>query len=199
MLRMILITASLRPVTRQSAASLTEWLRCPSRVREVAVQPTHASDSTTDSLAVTASLAQWLRCPSRVREVAVQPTHAPDSTTDSLAVTASLAQWLRCPSRVREVAVQPTHAPDSTTDSLAVTASLAQWPESGIMEADHRQVTTDFTVQPSFHHRHSTNRVSWSVTIVGKRAVTPWAPRRPLTMVTLHDTRFVECRWWNDG
>ena len=37
---------------------------------------------------------------------------------------------------------------------------------AGIMEADDRQVTTVFTVQPSFHHRHSTNRVSWSVTIV---------------------------------
>ena len=25
------------------------------------------------------------------------------------------------------------------------------------------------------------------------------SPRRSATMVTLHDTRFVECRWWNDG
>ena len=31
--------------------------------------------------------------------------------------------------------------------------------EAGIMEADNRQVTIVFTVQPSFHHRHSTNRV----------------------------------------
>ena len=31
---------------------------------------------------------------------------------------------------------------------------------AGIMEADDRQVTTVFTVQPSFHHRHSTNRES---------------------------------------
>ena len=30
---------------------------------------------------------------------------------------------------------------------------------AGITETDHRQVTTVFTVQPSFHHRHSTNRV----------------------------------------
>ena len=30
-----------------------------------------------------------------------------------------------------------------------------------------------FTVKPSFQHRHSTNRVSWSVIIVGERAVTP--------------------------
>ena len=37
------------------------------------------------------------------------------------------------------------------------------------MEDDDRQVTTAFTVQPSFHHWHSTNRVSWSVTIVGER------------------------------
>ena len=45
-------------------------------------------------------------------------------------------------------------------------------PGGGIMEADDRQVTV-FTVQPSFQHRHSTNRVSRSVTIVGERAVTP--------------------------
>ena len=25
------------------------------------------------------------------------------------------------------------------------------------------------------------------------------SPRHSPTMVTLHDTRFVECRWWNDG
>ena len=33
-------------------------------------------------------------------------------------------------------------------------------PGAGIMEADDRQVTTVLTVQPSFRHRHSTNRVS---------------------------------------
>ena len=33
-------------------------------------------------------------------------------------------------------------------------------PGAGIMEAVDRQVTTVFTVQPSFHHRHSTNRES---------------------------------------
>ena len=25
------------------------------------------------------------------------------------------------------------------------------------------------------------------------------SPRRSPTMVTLHDTRFIECRWWNEG
>ena len=36
---------------------------------------------------------------------------------------------------------------------------LSVCPSSGdaIMEADDRQETTVFTVQPSFHHRHSTN------------------------------------------
>ena len=33
-------------------------------------------------------------------------------------------------------------------------------PGAGVTEADDRQVTTVFTVQPSFHHRHSTNQVS---------------------------------------
>ena len=42
------------------------------------------------------------------------------------------------------------------------------------MEVDDRQVTTVFTVEPSFHHRHSTIRVSWSVTIVGKRRGEVW-------------------------
>ena len=51
---------------------------------------------------------------------------------------------------------------------------LLQWlprqaPGAGIMEADDRQVTTVFTVQPSFHRRHSTNLVSRSATIVGER------------------------------
>ena len=44
---------------------------------------------------------------------------------------------------------------------------------AGINEADDRQVTTVFTVQPSFHHQRSTNRVSLSVIIVGERAVSP--------------------------
>ena len=41
-------------------------------------------------------------------------------------------------------------------------------PGAGIMEDDDRRVTTVFTVQPSFHHRHSTNRISRSATIVGE-------------------------------
>ena len=46
-------------------------------------------------------------------------------------------------------------------------------PGAGIMEADDRQVTTVLTVQQSFHHGHSADLVSWSVTIVSERAVTP--------------------------
>ena len=32
-----------------------------------------------------------------------------------------------------------------------------------------------------------------------RRTCSHTSPRRSLRMVTLHDTRFVECRWWNDG
>ena len=60
-----------------------------------------------------------------------------------------------------------SHWSDSAGQSPAGKAGLA--PGAGIMEADDRQVTTVFTVQTSFHHRHSTNRVSWSVTSVGER------------------------------
>ena len=49
-----------------------------------------------------------------------------------------------------------------TLSSLRTTTTSG----AGITEADDRQVTTVFTVLPSFHHRHSTNRV-------GERGVTP--------------------------
>ena len=32
-----------------------------------------------------------------------------------------------------------------------------------------------------------------------RRTCSHSSPRRSPTMVTLHDTRFVECPWWNDG
>ena len=32
-----------------------------------------------------------------------------------------------------------------------------------------------------------------------RRTCSHTSPRRSPTMITLHDTRFVECRWWNDG
>ena len=56
----------------------------------------------------------------------------------------------------------------------AVLADLPGWtsraqPGAGIMEVDDRQVMTVFTVQPSSHHRHSTNRVSGCITSVDER------------------------------
>ena len=88
--------------------------------------------------------------------------------------------------------------PSPLGPSGKATTSTAARPGAGIMEADDRQVTTVFTVQPSFHHRHSTHRVSCSV-YHRRRTCSHTSPRRSTTMVTLHDTRFVECRWWNDG
>ena len=44
---------------------------------------------------------------------------------------------------------------DEDEDEVILTQAGA-----GIMEADDLQVLTVFTFQPSFHHRHSTNRVS---------------------------------------
>ena len=46
-------------------------------------------------------------------------------------------------------------------------------PGAGVMEADDCQVMTVFTVQRSFHHWHSTNQLSRSITIIGECAVTP--------------------------
>ena len=54
------------------------------------------------------------------------------------------------------------------TWKLAILWLTCQASGAGTMEADDHQVATVFTVQPSFHHQHSTNRVSWSVTIAGE-------------------------------
>ena len=40
------------------------------------------------------------------------------------------------------------------------------------------------SIKKPYHRRQTCSRAS---------------PRRSPTMVTLHGTRFVECRWWNDG
>ena len=66
-----------------------------------------------------------------------------------------------------------TAKPDQRVQLHVLLRGKPSQPGAGIMEADDRQVTTVFTVQPLFHHRQSTNRVSRSVTIVGERAVTP--------------------------
>ena len=68
---------------------------------------------------------------------------------------------------------------------------------AGIMEADDRRVTSFHSptviplsaldkpsIMKHYHHRRTTR---WGVTA------------RSPTTVTLHDTWFVECRWWNDG
>ena len=44
--------------------------------------------------------------------------------------------------------------------SSAVKQKEEQCPGAGVMEADDLQASKVFTVRPSFHHRHSTNRVS---------------------------------------
>ena len=70
---------------------------------------------------------------------------------------------------------QPPHHTDNlekqTEEEEGSSGADRNWHKAGagIMEADDCQVTTVFTVQPSFHHRHSTDRVSLSVTIVGER------------------------------
>ena len=66
------------------------------------------------------------------------------------ATTANKEKWR---SKVPGTAVQSTCRPD-------VGFQDASRPGAGIMEPDDRQVTTVFTVQPSLHHRHSSNRLS---------------------------------------
>ena len=67
----------------------------------------------------------------------------------------------------------------------------------GIMEANNRQVTTAFTVQPSFHHQHSTNRVPWSVTIVSEGWGEVWLHFRN-TLSAYHEQYVLRATWYEE-
>ena len=62
-------------------------------------------------------------------------------------------------SKVRGLFSQDRRIRRRVLNTVVLVRGLLRRPGAGIMEADDRQMTTVFTVQPSFHHRHSTNRV----------------------------------------
>ena len=82
--------------------------------------------------------------------------------------------------------------PKNWKSQVKVKVKLA--PGTGIMEDDDRQVTTVFTI------RHSTigTRQIESHEALPSSANVQSHLTSP-TMATLHDTRFFEYRWWNDG
>ena len=69
---------------------------------------------------------------------------------------------------------------------------------AGIMEDDDRQVTTVFD-SPTIIPPSALDKPSIMKRYHRRRTCSHTSPRRSPTMVTLHDTQFVECRWWNDG
>ena len=71
------------------------------------------------------------------------------------------------------------------------------WSGAGIMEADNRLVM-------SFHSPTVIPPSVLDKSSIMKRYHRWWmcshtSPRHSPRMVRLHDTQFVECRWWNDG
>ena len=68
---------------------------------------------------------------------------------------------------------------------------------AGIMEADDRQVTSFHS--PTVIPPSALDKPNIMKRYDRWRTCSHTSPRRSTTMVTLHDTRFVECRWWNDG
>ena len=60
----------------------------------------------------------------------------------------------------RSTALNADFLPRYAEEAVEVIKERTPEPGTGIMEVDDRQVTRVFTVQPSFQHPHSTNRVS---------------------------------------
>ena len=70
-------------------------------------------------------------------------------------------------------------------------------PGTGIMEADERQVMSFHS--PTVIPPSALDKPSIMKRYHRLRTCSHTSPRRSPTMLTLRDTRFVECRWWNDG
>ena len=70
-------------------------------------------------------------------------------------------------------------------------------PGAGIMEADDRQMTAVFS--PTVTPPSALDKPSIMKRYHGRRTTRWGVTARSPTMVTLHDTGFVEYRWWNDG
>ena len=81
-----------------------------------------------------------------------------------------------------------------TTDSYSHNKLIRGWYHGGRQLSCDNSFHSPTVIPPSeldkpsiikrYHHRRTCSHTS---------------PRRSPTMVMLHDTRFVECRWWNDG
>ena len=69
---------------------------------------------------------------------------------------------------------------------------------AGVMEADDSRVTTVFH-SPTVIPPSALDKLSITKRYHRRRTCSHTSPRRWPTMVTLHDTQFVECRWWNDA
>ena len=91
-----------------------------------------------------------------------------------------------------------------SSDSEAPTAELSDPSEPlsrHLGPVSWRQTTVKWR-QSSQSNRHSTIGTQQTSTMqrYHQRRTTRWdVTARSLTMITLHDTRFVKCQWWNDG
>ena len=105
----------------------------------------------------------------------------------------------RCSSKAYSCTLSAMHMRTKTWSKQYLAPAAYAWSGAGIMEADDRHnyddslhspavIPPSALDKPSIMKRYQRRRATrWGVT-----AVSP-------TMVTLHDTRFVECRCWNDG
>ena len=117
---------------------------------------------------------------------------------NSALIAGDICQEAQTPSASHSPPALHQHLPRSVTTSLALWQGvliLSNRPGAGIMEADDRQVTTVFTVIPP----SALDKPSIMKRYHRRRTCSHTSSRSSPTMVTLHDTRFVECRWWNDG
>ena len=74
-----------------------------------------------------------------------------------------------------------------------------EWQTRGRYHRGRRPSSDDSLHSPTVISPSALDKPSIMKRCHRQRTCSHSSPRRSSTMVTLHDTRFVECRWWNDG
>ena len=91
--------------------------------------------------------------------------------------------------------IQRQDPPSSGRQSLGCVA-LLPW---GRYHGGQRPSSDDSLHSPTVIPPSALDKPSIMKLYHRRRTCSHTSPRPSPTMVTLHDTRFVECRWWNDG
>ena len=91
------------------------------------------------------------------------------------------------------------NCPRPVMNGIKVWLATNWWQLWGRYHGGRRPSSDDTFHSPTVFPPSALDKPSTMKRYHSRRTCSHTLPRRSPTMVTLQDTRFVECRWWNDG